>query len=132
MSRKLIWRAGLLFGVLIAAGCRDEPAGPMLVGGRDLDSWIRRLDDPDASKRREAVRKIGNAGELAASTRAALAKRLRDADPRVRREAVFTLGKAADLSDALVSELKTIQQRDPNADVRASAAQALAKTPRIE
>ncbi len=132
MGRKLIWRVGLLIGVLIAAGCRDEPAGPTLVGGRDLGFWIRRLEDPDASKRREAVRKLGNAGDLAASTRVALAKRLRDVDPRVRREAVFTLGKAAGLSDALVSELESIRQRDPNADVRASAAQALAKTPRIE
>ena len=117
---------------VVAAGCRNEPPGPTLVGGREPDYWLHRLEDRDASNRREAIRKLGNAGNLASKTRPALSRMLRDRDPLVRRETIYALHKLSNLSAEESAELESMRTRDPDHAVRDAAVKALAQSPRIE
>ena len=79
--------------IIILPGCGTEERGPILSGGRELKSWIKDLYDPMPRVRRQAVLKLGNAGDSDPATAEALAEALRDSDVLVRRDAIRAVAK---------------------------------------
>ena len=53
----------VLGAVVVLPGCRQRERGPILVGGREVKSWVKDLHDPRPQVRRQAVLKLGNVGD---------------------------------------------------------------------
>jgi HEAT repeat protein len=103
----------LLLGLAVAAsGCH----------GRSVDHWLQQLSDPDASRRREAIRELSGADANRAVP--ALTAALRDENHYVRREAATALGKFGSAAISAVPAL-TAALKDSEKSVRAAAQTAL-------
>ena len=75
------------------SGCGREERGPILLGGREAKSWIADLHNPKPQVRRQAVLKLGNAGDSDPATAEGLAEALQDSDALVRRDAIRAVAK---------------------------------------
>jgi HEAT repeat protein len=106
-------------------GCR--PVSPPLAGGKPVSHWVAALKGPDARLRRTAVLKLGNVGATDPAVWPALREALNDPDATVRREAIIALMKFGPGAQEAIPALTALRQRDPDRQVRASAAQALEK-----
>ena len=119
-------RALAMFSVALwtIAGCsQEEPE--FLAGGREVESWVAALRDPDPLLRRQAVMKLGNVSDADPAAAEALTEALLDTDVQVRRAAVFAVVKLKDPSEAITAQLDTMSRTDEDADVRDIAGRAL-------
>jgi HEAT repeat protein len=124
-ERRLI----LAFALVLVAvwGCAREERGPLLVGGRELNSWLKDLHDPKAVVRRQAVLKLGNVGEADPAVAEGLASALGDPDATVRREAVFAVVKLKQPPASIIERLNLMGQNDRDTKVRDAAKRAAAR-----
>jgi hypothetical protein len=118
-------RTMTLIAFLAALGCTGEERGPTLAGGREVKSWLADLQHPKPQVRRQAVLKLGNVGDSDPAAADALAEALRDSDPLVRRDAVMAVAKLRKPSEAVVAQLKTMQQSDRDPLIRDYAKRAI-------
>jgi HEAT repeat protein len=120
----------LLFALAIAATVPSAGCGkpkPGLGGGKPAAHWVGALQGPDPKVRKQAALKLGNIGPSDPAALPALIGALKDADAGVRREAILALVKCGPDAREAVGALADLRQRDPDAQVRAYAAQALEK-----
>jgi len=119
--------APVLLAALVAlAGCGGEERGPVLSGGKEVKSWVAELHNPKAQVRRQAVLKLGNAGDSDPAVLPALAEALLDLDAVVRRDAIRAVAKLT-LPSALIKErLQIMSRSDRDTVARDLAAKALA------
>lgn len=108
----------------LVAGCSKEDRGPLLIGGRELKSWLTDLHDLKPIVRRQAVLKLGNVTESDPAVGEALAAALSDKDATVRREAVFAVVKLKQPAPEIVLRLETMGRNDPDPKVRDAAKRA--------
>ncbi len=109
------------------SGCGREERDPILSGGREVKSWITDLHNPKPQVRRQAVLKLGNAGDSDPATAEGLAEALQDSDALVRRDAIRAVAKLKQ-SGALIKErLETMSQIDKDSLARDLASKALAR-----
>ncbi len=66
----------LLAALVALAGCGGEERGPVLSGGKEVKSWVAELHNPKPQVRRQAVLKLGNAGDSDPAVAPALAEQL--------------------------------------------------------
>ena len=78
--------AALLATITSLPGCAREERGPILSGGREVKSWIADLHNPKPQVRRQAVLKLGNAGDSDPAIAEGLAEALQGVDPIYGRE----------------------------------------------
>eukprot|EP00747_Dinoflagellata_sp_TGD_P124498 gnl/TRDRNA2_/TRDRNA2_173998_c0_seq3.p1 gnl/TRDRNA2_/TRDRNA2_173998_c0~~gnl/TRDRNA2_/TRDRNA2_173998_c0_seq3.p1 ORF type:complete len:812 (+),score=142.26 gnl/TRDRNA2_/TRDRNA2_173998_c0_seq3:31-2436(+) len=85
------------------------------------------LDDPDAVLRSNAAEALGEMGVVAAPHAHHFAKALDDTDAGVRSIAVWVLGRLSDAAEPYCGKMASLlhPNRDPDSDVRLSAAEAL-------
>ncbi|MGO9464531.1 MAG: HEAT repeat domain-containing protein [Isosphaeraceae bacterium] len=121
-------RAGMNVAVVlalaVASGCAKEERGPLLVGGRELKSWLKDLHDPKPQARRQAVLKLGNVAEADPAVAEGLVAALLDQDPVVRREAVLAVVKLRDPTPAIIERLEAMSRDDRDPNVRDAAKRA--------
>jgi HEAT repeat protein len=105
-----------------------------ILGSLTMDAVLAKMDDPDVTVRRLAMKALGDA--LKGSTPppkavAVLQARLQDPDPGVRRAAVYALARLPD--DRVAASLLTLA-RDPDAELREAAVVAATRlmTPEAE
>ena len=125
--------AGAVFCMLLlaAAGCsHEEPE--FLAGGREVESWVEALGNPDPHLRRQAVMKLGNVGDADPAAAEALSEALRDTDVQVRRAAVFAVVKLKQPGEEITEQLGVMSRTDSDAGIQDSALRALAKLKRID
>ena len=117
--------------ILIAVGCTFltgcEKSQPPLAGGKPISHWIQALSDSNPKVRKEAVFKLGNAGESDAAVIPAIFKSLKDRDARVRCEAILALLKANPDSKEATDSLAELQLHDRDPKVREYACSGLKK-----
>jgi HEAT repeat protein len=109
----------------ILCGCSSEARGPILLGGRELKSWLKDLHDAAPTVRRQAVLKLGNVGEADPAIAEGLAAALGDRDAVVRREAILAVVKLKQPRAAIVERLETMSRSDRDAKVRDAASRAV-------
>jgi len=114
----------LALALALVWGCAKEERGPLLVGGRDLKSWLMDLQDPKPPVRRQAVLKLGSVVEADPAVAEGLAAALGDQDATVRREAVFAVVKLKHPGSAIIMRLETMSRNDRDAQVRDAASRA--------
>jgi HEAT repeats len=117
--RRTIWLV-----IALASGCSQAPP---LAGGKPVDYWVKAAQGPDATLRKTAVCKLGNAGATHDAVWSALSGALRDRDPGVRREAILALMKCGPRAQEALPVLAELERRDPDTQVRAFAGKALTK-----
>jgi len=115
----------LLLSLLPLCGCRK--AQPIVSGGRPIGYWIKASHGPDATARKEAVFKLGNAGPTDPTVLPALIAALKDSDARVRCETILALAKFGPDAKPADDALTEIQSHDPDPKARDYAAKALKK-----
>ena len=71
----------LLATITSLPGCAREERGPILSGGREVKSWIADLHNPKPQVRRQAVLKLGNAGDSDPAIAEGLAEALQGVEP---------------------------------------------------
>jgi len=108
----------------VVSGCAKEKRGPLLVGGRELKSWLKDLHDRKPQVRRQAVLKLGNVGESEPAVAGGLAAALSDRDAVVRREAVLAVVKLRNPTPAIIERLETMSRDDRDPKVRDAAKRA--------
>jgi HEAT repeat protein len=108
-------------------GCSREERGPLLAGGRELKSWVVALHDPKPQVRRQAVLKLGNAGDVDPSVAEALARALRDPNVQVRHDAVLAVVKLQHPGTEIKAQLEAMSHGDQDARVRHLSGRALAR-----
>jgi HEAT repeat protein len=109
----------------IVSGCAKEERGPLLLGGREVQSWLKDLNDPQPQVRRQAVLKLGNLGKEDNPTIAeGLAGALGDKDAIVRREAILSVVKLKHPAPAMIERLDAMGRNDRDLKVRDAAKQA--------
>lgn len=113
--------------ILAVAGCKSHDEAPILAGGREVESWLTALQDPDPKVRRQAVLKLGNVGDADPDVEQGLSGALSDRDPQVRRDAVFAVVKLQQPGDEIVSQLETMSRDDNEPGIRDVATRALAR-----
>jgi HEAT repeat protein len=123
LSRRTVLTA--LFGTAALSGCGGEERGPILAGGREVKAWVADLHNPKPQVRRQAVLKLGNAGDTDPAVAEALAEALRDADPLVRSDAILAVVKLKQPGAAIKDQLETMSRSDKNARARDLAGKAL-------
>jgi len=106
-------------------GCGREERGPILSGGRELKSWIADLHNPRPQVRRQAVLKLGNAGDSDPATAEALAEALLDHDGLVRRDAIRAVAKLKQPGGLIKERLQTMSRLDKDSLARGLASKAL-------
>jgi HEAT repeat protein len=111
--------------ILATIGCKGEERGPTLAGGREVKSWVADLHSSKPHVRRQAVLKLGNVGDSDPAVPDALAEALRDSDPLVRRDSVMAIAKLRKPSEAVIAQLKTMQQSDRDPLIRDYAKRAI-------
>jgi len=107
------------------SGCGREELGPILSGGRELKSWIADLHNPRPQVRRQAVLKLGNAGDSDPATAVGLAAALQDPDALVRRDAIRAVAKLKQPGRLIKERLQTMTRRDQDSLARDLASKAL-------
>jgi HEAT repeat protein len=114
-----------------ASSCsHEEPE--FLAGGREVESWVAALHDPDPQVRRQAVMKLGNVGDADPAAAEALTEALRDTDVQVRRAAIFAVVKLDNPSQAIITQLGALSRDDSESGVREIAGKALEKLSRAD
>jgi hypothetical protein len=108
----------------LALGCGQEPTGPVLAGGRELQSWITDLDHRSPKVRRVAVLKLGNVGDSDPLVPPALARSLNDPDPLVRRDAIMGISKLTNPDQSIRDQLEKMSKLDHDPTVREHAGHA--------
>lgn len=131
-SLRLMMVPAILAGIIAMPGCHRPEPGPILVGGREVKSWVKDLHDPKAQVRRQAVLKLGNAGDAEPSAAEALADALNDTDPLVRRDAILAVAKLTHPSDAVKLKLETMSRSDKDARARELAGKAVIRLGGVE
>jgi HEAT repeat protein len=124
--------AALLSAIVILPGCGGEGRGPILSGGREVKSWIVDLHSPKAQVRRQAVLKLGNAGDSDPSVAEGLAEALRDAEPLVRRDAILAVAKLKEPSVAIKERLEDMSRADKDPRARELARKAVIRLGGVE
>ncbi len=109
------------------SGCGREERGPILSGGREVKSWIADLHNPRPQVRRQAVLKLGNAGDSDPATAEGLAEALQDSDALVRRDAIRAVAKLKQPGALIKERLETMSQIDKDSLARDLASKALAR-----
>ena len=109
------------------SGCGREERGPILSGGREVKSWIANLHNPKPQVRRQAVLKLGNAGDSDPATAEGLAEALQDSDALVRRDAIRAVAKLKQPGASIKERLETMSQIDEDSVARDLASKALAR-----
>jgi HEAT repeat protein len=107
--------------VIPVCGCGRTPTA--MAGGK----WAAALQDPNAKRRQKAVFTLGNIGPSDPAVLPALIGALQDASAEVRCEAVLALVKYGPGAREAIPALVEVQRQDRDAQVRAYAAEALAK-----
>ena len=107
------------------SGCGREERGPILSGGREVKSWITDLRNPKPQVRRQAVLKLGNAGDSAPATAEGLAEALEDSDALVRRDAIRAVAKLKQPGTLITERLETMSRLDQDSIARDLASKAL-------
>lgn len=117
----------IIYGMVVAlaAGCGESR--PTMVGGKPVQDWIRRLQDPDARTRKKAAVKLGNAAAVDPAALAALEEALKDRDAAVRTEVVLALLRIGPAARQTLPALRETVRTDKDARVRAYAEKALKK-----
>jgi HEAT repeat protein len=105
-------------------GCANEERGPLLIGGRELKSWLNDLHDPKPVVRRQAVLKLGNVAEADPAVAEGLAAALGDQDATVRREAILAVVKLKQPGSAIIERVEAMGRNDRDARVRDAAKRA--------
>jgi HEAT repeat protein len=133
-TRALASRTALigLFGIAAIPGCGGQEQGPILSGGREVKSWVADLHNPKPQVRRQAVLKLGNAGDTDPAVADALAEALHDTDPLVRCDAILAVVKLKQPGAALKDQLETMSRSDKNARARDLAGKALERLGKTE
>lgn len=111
-----------------------EQVAISILGSLTLDAVLAKMDDPDVTVRRLAMKALGDALKGSAPPPKAvsvLQARLQDPDPGVRRAAVYALARLPD--DRVATSLLTLS-RDPDAELREAAVVAATRlaTPEAE
>lgn len=119
-------RTAVVIVLLAASGCSREERGPLLAGGREVKSWLADLHDPKPQVRRQAVLKLGNVGDADPAAAEGVAEALRDTDALVRRAAILAVAKLTKPSEAILAQLRVMNERDRDALVREHAKKAIA------
>jgi hypothetical protein len=109
------------------SGCGREERGPILSGGREVKAWITDLHNPQPQVRRQAVLKLGNAGDSDPATAEGLAEALQDSDALVRRDAIRAVAKLKQPGVSIKERLETMSQIDKDFLARDLASKALAR-----
>ena len=109
------------------SGCGREERGPILSGGREVKSWIANLHNPKPQVRRQAVLKLGNAGDSDPATAEGLAEALQDSDALVRRAAIRAVAKLKQPGALIKERLQTMSRLDKDSLARDLASKALAR-----
>ena len=122
----------MLTSIMILPGCGKEERGPVLSGGRELKSWIEDLHNPKPQVRRQAVLKLGNAGDSDPATAEALDLALRDTDALVRREAIRAVAKLKNPGVLIKEHLESMSRSDKDSQARDLAGKALVRLGDIE
>jgi len=113
-------------------GCGGEERGPVLSGGRELKSWIADLHNPKPQVRRQAVLKLGNAGDSDPAVPEALGQALQDSDALVRRDAIRAVAKLKKPGALIKERLENMSHTDKDSLARELATKALARPGGIE
>ena len=109
------------------SGCGREERGPILSGGREVKSWIANLHNPKPQVRRQAVLKLGNAGDSDPAMAEGLAEALKDSDALVRRDAIRAVAKLKQPGALIKERLETMSRLDKDSVARDLASRALAR-----
>ncbi len=109
------------------SGCGREERGPILSGGREVKSWIADLHNPRPQVRRQAVLKLGNAGDSDPATAEGLAEALQDADALVRRDAIRAVANLKQPGALIKERLQTMSRLDKDSLARDLASKARAR-----
>jgi hypothetical protein len=117
----------ILVSIINLPGCAREEHGPILAGGRELKSWIADLHSPRPQARRQAVLKLGNAGDSDPATAGGLAKALQDPDALVRRDAIRAVAKLQQPGTLIKERLQTMSRLDKDSVTRDLAGKALVR-----
>ncbi len=117
----------ILASIINLPGCAREERGPILAGGRELKSWIADLHSPRPQVRRQAVLKLGNAGDSDPATAGGLAEALQDPDALVRRDAIRAVAKLQQPGALIKERLQTMSRLDKDALARDLAGKALVR-----
>ncbi len=116
-------RVCLLILLASAVGCHK--ADPPLAHGKPVGEWIAALHSPNEPERQQAVRVLGNVGEIDPAVVPALTEALGDREAGVRSEAVLALSKIGPAARPAETALAAAAQNDPHPTVRRQAARAL-------
>ena len=115
----------IVAAITVLPGCGSEERGPILSGGREVKSWIADLHNPKPQVRRQAVLKLGNAGDSDPATAEALAEALQDSDALVRRDAIRAVAKLKQPGALIKERLETMSHTDKDSLARDLASKAL-------
>ncbi len=111
---------------LVLTGCGKTY--PPTSGGRTASYWAEVLQQPDVELRRKAALKLGPLVLKDQAALPALVAALKDPDAEVRWGAVRCLGiYTGPRGREFLPALRDMEQRDPDASVRAAAAKAVVK-----
>jgi HEAT repeat protein len=117
--------AAVVLASAIVSGCAREERGPLLVGGRELKSWLADLHNPRPQVRRQAVLKLGNVGQADLAVAESLAGALLDTDALVRRDAVLAIAKLREPGPGVMERLEIMSRNERDSRVRDAASRAL-------
>ncbi len=118
-------KTAVTFVLFSAAGCSSSEQTPMLAGGREVNSWLVALHDPQPKVRRQAVLKLGNVGDADPAAAEGLADALRDTDALIRSDAVLAIAKLTKPSETILAQLRVMSGSDRDARVRDYAQKAI-------
>ena len=119
-------RASRVAALVTLPGCGGEERGPVLSGGKELKSWVAELHNPKPQVRRQAVLKLGNAGDSDPSVAPALAEALLDVDAVVRRDAIRAVAKLSQPTALIKERLQIMSRTDKDPAARDLAVKAVA------
>src|SRR5436305_13389818 len=91
--RCALLRPGCFAGARALVGCGSSSSKPEQVHGQPIEHWLQVLKQPNAAKRKQAARVLGNVGMAEQEIVTALIAAVRDPAPEVRLEAVTALEK---------------------------------------
>jgi hypothetical protein len=106
------------------AGCNKETP-PVLAGGKPIEHWVAASRDPNEKVRKQAIQKLGNAGNSDPAVLPVLVAALKDASPGIRREAIIAIVKYGPGAEQAIDALKTVASTDADPRIRGYAAQAV-------
>jgi HEAT repeat protein len=110
---------------ILLSGCGRS--GPIVSGGKPTAHWVKAAHDPDVSRRKQALAKLGNIGPADDAVLPALLEALRDPQAAVRKEAILALLKFGPAGREALATLNDLQHRDPDPEVRSYANKARKK-----